>query len=90
MEVNKGLDNSISITAGDNSRAEYKLEPGKVLTSPKFIYTYSSKGKGLVSRNFHKWARKYCLNEGTRLRPVLLNSWEGDYSSAVLELTEVK
>ncbi len=79
IEIEKNMNSDITITAGDNSRAEYKLAPGQILTSPKFISTYSSKGKGQVSRNFHSWARKYCLNEGTRLRPVLLNSWEGAY-----------
>jgi alpha-galactosidase len=79
IDIRKGLNNDISITAGNNIRSAYTLEPGKVLTSPKFITTYSHQGKGQVSRNFHRWARKYCLNEGTRLRPILLNSWEGAY-----------
>ncbi len=79
MEIAKGLGNQITITAGDNPRGSYRLEPGKVLASPKLITTYSDQGKGKVSRNFHRWARAYCLNEGTRLRPVLLNSWEGTY-----------
>ncbi len=81
IEVEKGLNNNVSITAGNNSRAAYTLESGKVLVSPKFITTYSAQGKGQVSRNLHSWARSYCLNEGTRLRPVLLNSWEGAYMS---------
>ncbi len=79
IEIEKNMNSQITVTAGDNTRATYKLSPAKTLTSPKFISTYSDKGKGQVSRNFHAWARKYCINEGTRLRPVLLNSWEGAY-----------
>ena len=41
--------------------------------------TYSSEGKGGVSRAFHRWARAYKLNQGNKERDILLNSWEGVY-----------
>ena len=41
--------------------------------------TYSTEGKGGVSRAFHRWARKYALAHGDQERMILLNSWEGVY-----------
>jgi len=32
-----------------------------------------------MSRNFHTWARKYGIQDGNELRPVVLNSWEGNF-----------
>ncbi len=59
--------------------APYVLAKGEHLKTPAVALTYSSEGKGGVSRNFHKWARNYKIHNGTALRPVLLNSWEGVY-----------
>ena len=41
--------------------------------------TYSTTGKGGVSRNFHRWARMYKLSHADSDRDILLNSWEGVY-----------
>ncbi len=62
-----------------NLSGPYVLEAGRTLTLPKFLLTYSDKGKGQVSRNFHTWARDYCIPRGHELRSILLNSWEGAY-----------
>jgi alpha-galactosidase len=43
------------------------------------IYTLSQHGKGLASRNFHNWARKYRILDGTGDRLTLLNNWEATY-----------
>jgi len=59
--------------------SDYHLDPGKTFETPKFIFTYSSAGKGPVSRRFHRWARRYSLRDGNKPRPVVLNSWEGAY-----------
>ena len=59
--------------------ARYTLKPGQSLQTPEMILTYSPKGKGQVSRNFHDWSRKYALAHGDRPNPVVLNSWEGAY-----------
>ena len=49
--------------------------------------TYSDKGMGGVSRNFHDWARKEgMLHRGMQTGDILLNSWEGIY----LDITEEK
>lgn len=59
----------------------YTLDAGKSISLPKFALTYTDKGKGQISRNMHKWAREWQLPAGKKLRPVLLNSWEGSYFS---------
>lgn len=55
---------------------EYRLAPGKVLATPAMLWSWSDAGKGQVSRNFHRWARKYAIRDGDKPRPVLLNNWE--------------
>ena len=63
----------------DNASGPYVLDPGKTLTLPKAILVHSTKGKGEVSRQYHRWARLHLMPHGTDLHPVLLNSWEGSY-----------
>ncbi len=70
----------IEICAGsDTSCGAYTLDAGKSITLPKFALTYSTAGKGQISRNIHRWARNWQLPAGKKLRPILLNSWEGSY-----------
>ena len=72
----------VEIRAGaDTSAGAYVLDAGKSITLPKFALTFSASGKGQVSRNFHRWAREWQMPAGGKLRPVLLNSWEGSYFS---------
>ena len=61
----------------DNS--EYHLRRGETFTTPKLALTYSEEGLSGVSRNFHRWGRKYMLMHGDKERKILLNSWEGVY-----------
>lgn len=71
---------ALRISSGMNPFAsEYGLAPGKVFTTPAFIYTYTNKGKGQASRNLHAWARKYGLKDGEKSRLTLLNNWETTY-----------
>lgn len=71
---------SLNMVAGINEdNSMYKLEPKETFTTPEFAMTYSTEGKGGVSRAFHKWALKYKLNQGNLERDILLNSWEGVY-----------
>ena len=72
----------IEVRAGaDTSAGAYVLDAGKSITLPKFAFTFSATGKGQISRNIHRWARDWQLPAGHKLRPVLLNSWEGSYFS---------
>ncbi|MBR5989957.1 MAG: alpha-galactosidase [Prevotella sp.] len=61
----------------DNS--EYHLKKGETFVTPKIALSFSKEGLSGVSRNFHKWGRKYMLAHGNKERKVLLNSWEGVY-----------
>lgn len=69
-----------NMSAGINEEtAHYILEPKETFVTPEFAMTYSTSGKGGVSRAFHRWAREYKLNQGNRPHDILLNSWEGVY-----------
>lgn len=66
--------------AGINEEnSEYHLKKGEKFTTPELAITYSEEGLSGVSRNFHRWGRKYRLHAGDKERKVLLNSWEGVY-----------
>lgn len=65
----------------DMTSGPYTLDPGKVFTTPKAILVWSEKGKGEVSRQYHRWARNHLMPNGRDIHPVLLNSWEGAYFS---------
>lgn len=78
----KDHENNLRVLSGINPYAsEYKLNPGETFTTPEFIFTYSTTGKGTASRNFHDWARKYQLKDGMGDRMTLLNNWEATYFS---------
>ena len=57
--------------------SDYTLNPKASLTTPEFVLTHSNRGKGEASRTLHYWARHHQVLDGTKLREVLLNSWEG-------------
>lgn len=69
-----------NFSAGINEEnSHYTLEHKEVFTTPEFAMTYSTTGKGGVSRAFHRWARRYKLHQGNVPHDILLNSWEGVY-----------
>lgn len=69
-----------NISAGINEEhSHYVLDAKKTFVTPEFAMTYSTTGKGGVSRAFHRWAREYKLNRGNVPHDILLNSWEGVY-----------
>ena len=59
----------------------YTLDPGVAIELPRAILVWSEKGRGEVSRQYHRWARNHLMPHGRELHPVLLNSWEGSYFS---------
>ena len=68
---------SLRVISGINPFAsEYSIQPGQPFKTPSFIFTYSSHGKGLASRNLHHWATNYGILDGTKTRLTLLNNWE--------------
>ncbi len=73
------LDN-LHVICGINSFAgQYELAKGERFETPKMLYSYSSNGTGDISRNFHRWAKKYGIWRGDRTRTTLLNNWEATY-----------
>ena len=80
LEFEKNNNQELRVLAGMNPYAShYKLKKGDVFQTPSFLYTYSTKGNGQVSRNFHRWARKYGLRHGENSRYTLMNNWEATY-----------
>lgn len=80
MSFKRDWGDVVQIAAGpDNCSGPYVLDPGRTLKTPDFAFTWSERGRGQVSRNFHRWARTRRLPHGTALRDILLNSWEGSY-----------
>ncbi|RZL13346.1 MAG: alpha-galactosidase, partial [Pedobacter sp.] len=72
--------NNLRIISGINNYASaYTLKPNEEFTTPAFLYTLSSTGKGTASRNIHDWARNYKLLDGKGNRLTLLNNWEATY-----------
>ena len=80
--VRRTWDGRVQVRAGaENTTGPYTLDPGRTLTLPRAILVHSRRGKGEVSRQFHRWARLHLMPHGKDLHPVLLNSWEGSYFS---------
>ena len=70
----------LNILGGMNPfAATYHLQPNQKLQTPEMVLTYSSNGKGQITRNYHDWSRKYALAHGDKIRAIILNSWEGAY-----------
>ena len=76
FEVDNG--GALRLLAGINPYAsEYELPRGEVFRTPDFYFT--TEGTGKASRDFHDWARKYQVKDGTESRMTLLNNWEATY-----------
>jgi alpha-galactosidase len=72
--------NNLKVISGINNYASpYSLKPNEEFTTPAFLYTLSSAGKGEASRNMHNWARNYRILDGKGERLTLLNNWEATY-----------
>ncbi len=57
---------------------KWKLEGGELFASPEAIMTRSDCGIGQVSRNMHRFTRRYIVRPcALGKRPVVLNTWEG-------------
>jgi len=67
------------ITGMNPFASSFLLDTKENIKTPEMIWTFSDKGRGQVSRNFHDWGRKYGMVHGEKMRPTVLNSWEGAY-----------
>lgn len=73
-------DKNLRVLTGINPiGSQYYLDRGEIFTTPAILWTYSKKGKGETSRQFHHWAMKYSVRDPQKNRPVLLNNWEATY-----------
>ncbi len=72
-------DNLRIISGINNYASAYTLKPNEEFTTPAFLYTLSTQGKGAASRNLQQWARNYKLLDGKGTRLTLLNNWEATY-----------
>lgn len=76
----------IIVMGGINPTAsDYTLDAKKTFTTPEMVLTYSTSGKGQITRNFHYWARHHQILHGQKLREILLNSWEGVHLNVTQE-----
>ena len=58
----------------------WELRRGETFFSPEAIMTYTSRGIGQMSRNFHRFVRECVMpKKAAAPRPVVLNSWEACY-----------
>lgn len=72
--------NKLRVISGINPYAStLTLKANEHFSTPEFIFTYSSNGKGQASRNLHNWARSYGVLDGTKPRMILLNNWEATH-----------
>ncbi|KAA2242957.1 alpha-galactosidase [Chitinophaga agrisoli] len=70
-------EHNLRVISGINPEAsDYALDPGKVFTTPAFIFTLSNQGTGKGSRDLQRWARDFQLKDGHGDRLTLLNNWE--------------
>lgn len=80
LKLNIDMGNTLRIIPGINAYAShYTLQPGESFETPKFIFSYTRKGLGQISRNFHHWAINYGIYHGHQQRLTLLNNWEATY-----------
>ena len=67
----------LCVSAGvANLSGPYVLEPGRTLALPRFVFTWSERGKGTGSRALHRWARHHLMPHGEAPRRIVVNSWE--------------
>lgn len=73
---------NLNILSGINPfLSQWSLEPGETFITPEMVFTFSDAGQGKISRNFHRWGRKYGMTGGFKNHEIVLNSWEGAYFS---------
>ncbi len=59
----------------------WKLAPGEVFTAPEVVMTFSGKGLGKMTRNYHDFFRRHLIRSPYKniKRPILINNWEATY-----------
>ncbi len=59
----------------------YSLQPQETFTTPEVIMSYSGKGLGTLTHNFHQVVNDKIINQNfnKKERPILVNNWEATY-----------
>lgn len=58
----------------------WTVDPDDSFTTPEAVMTYSASGIGQMSRNLHRFTRNHIVRPcNTPRRPVVLNTWEGNF-----------
>lgn len=73
---------SVRLVMGINpENFDWKLGSGETFTAPEVILTYSGNGLDTMTQNYHHFFRNHLIRNPYRgkLRPVLINNWEGTY-----------
>ncbi len=69
----------ITVTGGiNNFDTEIHLNPSDKFCTPEFIFGYSDKGLGKMSRTLHDFYRDiiFPVNQQSIVRPIVYNNWE--------------
>ena len=72
----------------------WNLKGGESCQAPEVVLTYSNKGLGQMTRQFHDFYREHLIRSPYkyRKRPILLNNWEATYfdfnSEKLLEIAK--
>lgn len=81
-QIEKTQFNSIRAVMGIHPEDfSWKLEKGESFTAPEVVLTYSAKGMGQMTRNFHDFYRDHMIRSKYthKKRPILINNWEATY-----------
>ncbi len=71
---------SVRLVMGINpENFDWLLTPGSTFTAPEVVMTYSGSGLDRMTLSFHHFFRDHLIRNPYRgkLRPVLINNWEG-------------
>ena len=60
---------------------EYRLRHNESFEAPEVVFSYSDKGFNGLSENFHRFVNNHIVRGEykNKVRPLLINSWEGNY-----------
>ena len=75
-----GAPRDLRVRAGANPvGADYALDPDRRFVTPTVAWTWSTEGRGEVTRRFHRWTRDRVLRDPERVRPIVANNWEATF-----------
>lgn len=81
-QIEKSQFDSIRAVMGIHAEGfAWNLAPGETFTAPEVVLTYSAKGLGQMTRNYHDFYRNHMIRNRYlhQKRPVLINNWEAAY-----------